>query len=121
MTSLIDDRFGAISAMMSAQTPPVGVKSAILDLIVAILEDKREDLGYWEKCHIGGAISAFAMNSGRQDLIWLNLCMVNLDKALVSPSQRSDRYTPRYKAIEQITYEQLREAADFLRSQIRAQ
>jgi hypothetical protein len=124
MTHAIDDRFLAIASMMSTESPPLGLRAEILDLIVAVIEEREGQLGYWEKCHIGSALSALSMNLGRGDpasLLWLNLCMVNLDKALAPADQRDEGYVPRYKAIGQITHAQLLEAAEVLRSRISAE
>jgi hypothetical protein len=121
MTHAIDDRFQAIASMMSTEPPPLGLRAEILDLIVAVLDERKDQLGYWEKCHIGGALNALSTNLGRGDpasRLWLNLCMVNLDKALVPADQRDEGYAPRYKAIAQITHAQLLEAAEILRSRV---
>jgi hypothetical protein len=121
MTSAIDEKFKTIASMMSAKPPPLGLRAEIVESIVVVLNDRKDNLDYWEKIHIGSALSALSMNLGRGDptsLLWLNLCMVNLDKALVAEDQRDEGYAPRYKAIAQITYAQLQEAAEILRSRM---
>jgi len=86
------------------------VRLDIADLIAKCLNEKRDNFGYWEKAHIANAIALLAQNvfSSRQPTTaWLRASLVNLDKALVPPDQRSETYTRRDNQLDSLTFEQL--------------
>jgi len=47
---------------------------------------------------------------------WLRLCLFNLEKALVPKEQRNENYTPRNRQLDALTFEQLKEALELVRS-----
>ena len=95
------------------------VRNEIADLIGDRLRQVRASLGYWEKAHFANAIAALAWNikSRHQPTAsWLRLCLVNLEKALVPAAQRNENYTSRDHELDALTYDQLAEALEFVRS-----
>lgn len=86
------------------------LRNSIADLLLAKIEEKKSDLGTWEKSLFGKAVSALFTNisSDFQPAdSWLRLCLVSLEKALVPKNKRSEEYTTRNEEIDSITYEML--------------
>lgn len=86
-----------------------GIRLDIADLIAKSLTQKREAFGYWEKEQFAYAIAALAQNvQGPHDSTSsLRKCLVSIEKAHISPDERSEDYTARNKQIEALTFDQL--------------
>jgi hypothetical protein len=94
------------------------IRAAITDLIEHHLQTLKGSFGYWKKTHFANAITALARNihsSHQPTTAWLQLCLVNVEKALVPANQRNEDYPPLDKLLEAITHEQLIEEINSLR------
>ncbi len=96
-----------------------GARNAIADLISVQLQAMKDSLGYWETTHLANAIAALSLNvhSLRQPTTaWLRLCLVDLEKVLAPPNQRDENSMLQDQHLESLTYEQLMEALDAIRT-----
>jgi hypothetical protein len=93
------------------------VRPAIANLIENHLQALKGSLGYWEKAHLAHAIASLAWNINSRNqppTVWLRLCLIDIENALVPATQRNENYTPRNKQLEALTYEQLIESINSL-------
>jgi hypothetical protein len=98
------------------------IRGEIADLIFEHLQLVQNSLGYWEKMYFAHSISALAwdINSSHkppQDS-WLRLCLVSLENAFVPPEQWAAKKPPRNSQIDSITFDQLIEAINELRTKL---
>jgi hypothetical protein len=92
------------------------VRLEIAELITKILTDNRDNLGCWEKEHLVYAIALFAQNVNSthpHTTAWLKASLINIEKALVPPEQRSESCTSRGVEFNSFTFAQLNDYIRF--------
>jgi len=97
------------------------LKISIADLLLAKIEEKKNDLGTWEKSLFAQAVSALSTNVGsdyQPTDSWLRLCLVSLEKAMVPKEARNEEYTQRNSEIESISYEMLKNAVKNIKGKL---
>jgi hypothetical protein len=120
-TSTIQERFTRVSTMFETGVAPHAVKREIFDLIAASIDNFGNELGYWEKIHIGSAINNLASNLAIADpksMIWLRLCAATLAIAFVPKAERNENATKKDAAIDRITATDLRTALQSVASRL---
>ncbi len=94
-----------------------GIRSDIARLITEVIGDLGEDMGRWEKFYLVAAIAELHRNAAQlseSSDMWLRLCLVSLNKALVRPGNRDEDYAPFNDSIDRIsTHELLRYVREF--------
>jgi len=98
-----------------------GLEKSIADLLLEKIEEKKNDLGTWEKLLFGEAVSALFTNVNSEFQApdaWLRLCLISLEKALIPKDERNEEYTTRNEEIESITYEMLKSAVESIKERL---
>ncbi len=86
------------------------LKIKIANLIKSKLQEKKGSFNYWGKLHFASALTALESNVNsnyQQSDLWLHLCLVNLEKALVPKNKRNEVYVLTRKEVDGFTFEQL--------------
>jgi len=92
----IEQRFARIAELLKTETPPVAVRREISKLILESIDHFGEDLGYWEKLHLGSAINSLAHNLAgpSESKVWLHYSFANLAAAFWPKANRNDEVPP---------------------------
>lgn len=94
------------------------IRGAIAELIECHLVGLKDSLGYWEKAHLAHAIAALGQNihlRHQPTSAWLQLCLIDIEKALIPANQRNESYAVQDGMLDALTYEQLIDAISALR------
>jgi hypothetical protein len=95
------------------------IRGEIADLIFEHLQLVQKSLGYWEKMYFAYAINALAWNiNSSHEPSWLRLCLVSLEKAFIPAAERNEKYSRLEKQIDTMTYVQLMEGIESIRSRL---
>lgn len=98
------------------------LRSEIADLIWEHLELVGNSLDYLKKMYFAHAISALAwnINSSHKPPLdsWLRVCLVSLENAFIPPEQWSEKQPPRNSQFDAITFDQLIEAINEIRTRL---
>ncbi len=93
----------------------LAVRTAIIQLIRQLLNDRQDSLDEWEKAHLTNAINALGVSvegGDQSQNTWLRLCLADLAKALTPSEQRGDFILDRPVAVESMTHETLMQALE---------
>ncbi len=98
------------------------VRIEIADLILEHLELVGNSLDYYKKMYFANAISALAcnINSSHKPPLdsWLRICLVSLENAFIPPEHWSAKQPPRNSQFDAITFDQLIEAINEIRTRL---
>ncbi len=111
----IEQQIVSIRSQLGDLANIASVRKQIVDLMVECLEDSKDQLDDWRKTHLSNAIGALGLNihSLQQPTgSWLNLCLSDLNKVVLSPDQRDPDFRSLDPSMRDVTYEQLLGALD---------
>ncbi len=97
------------------------LRREILEEIVRCLELKKDTLGTWEKTLFAQSLAYLSINAAstyQPTSLWLRLCLVCLEKAMVPRRERNEDYTVDSETIDSMNYEFLVTEAGKIRWQI---
>lgn len=103
-------RTDALSAWLDREDVDKDFRSEIGALIIEILEEMRDTLGYWEKLNIARSIDALGWNTyaiKQPTNSWLRLCLISLRRAIAPRDDSKEKFTRRVDDIDEFTCEQL--------------
>ena len=79
----------------------------ILEEILGCLELKKDTMGTWEKTLFAQSLAYLSTNvasKSQSTSLWLRLCLVCLEKAMIPEKDRNEEYTDGSEVIESIDY-----------------
>jgi len=79
----------------------------ILEEILGCLELKKDTMGTWEKALFAQSLAYLSTNvasKSQSTSLWLRLCLVCLEKAMIPEKDRNQEYTDGSEVIESIDY-----------------
>lgn len=103
-------RTDALSAWLDREDIDKDFRYEIGALIIEILEEMRDTLGYWEKLNIARSIDALGWNTyaiTQPTNSWLRLCLISLRRAIAPRDDSKEEFTRRADDIDEFSCEQL--------------